>query len=194
MRTLRTLAPITLLHAAAACSRLTTEKVESYAEAAAGSFYALEATSLAGEPVPLERYAGQVTLVVNTASECGYTPQYAGLQELQESYGDRGFAILGFPSGDFMDQEFDTAEEIRAFCDSRFGVTFPMFEKVHVKEGDGQSPIFRFLGGATGELPGGNFGKDLVGRDGRVIRFFATPVEPTSDDVRAAIEAALAAA
>lgn len=195
MRILRPLAPITflfLLATATSCSKITTDAVDQSAEVAAQSVYSLDAVGLDGEPAPLSKYEGEVTLIVNTASKCGYTPQYAGLEMLQSEYGPRGFTVLGFPSGDFMGQEFDTAAEIRQFCDSRYAVSFPLFEKSGVKEGDGQSPIYAFLGEATGSLPGWNFGKYLVGRDGRVVAFYATPVEPTSDELRGAIEAALA--
>ena len=189
---MRTPLLLSLLLLTAACSKLTTDSVEADAEAAKQSLYALESKSLDGELVPLERFDGKVALVVNTASKCGFTGQYEGLEQLQQEYGPRGFTVLGFPSGDFMGQEFATPGEIRAFCDAEFGVTFPMFEKSVVKDGDDQSPIYAFLGAATGSLPGWNFGKYLVARDGRVLEFFASPVDPTGDEIRQAIEAALA--
>lgn len=160
-------------------------------EDAPGDLYELEVRDLAGEPVPLERYRGQVTLVVNSASHCGFTPQYAELVELQRAYGDRGFTVLAFPSGDFGGQEFDDPAETRRFCDTRYGVDFPLLERSRVKAGPDQSPVFALLGGATGYLPGWNFGKYLVDRDGHARAFFPTPVRPTSPRVRAAIEEAI---
>jgi glutathione peroxidase len=184
---------LSLLPLTTACSFMTTDKVERDESVAQDSFYALEAPTLEGETRSLSEYQGQVTLVVNTASQCGYTKQYAGLQELQEAYAGQGFTVLGFPSGDFGGQEFDTPGEIREFCDSRFGVTFPLFAKSGVKEGEGQSPVYGFLGKATGSLPGWNFGKYLVGRDGKVLGFYASPVDPMGEELRAAIDGALAA-
>lgn len=177
---------------AAACGAFTTSSVEVDEEAARSSFYDLDATSLEGEPVDLSTYAGQVTLVVNTASQCGYTGQYEGLQTLQDTYGERGFSVLGFPSGDFGGQEYDSAEEIRSFCTNSFAVSFPLFAKSGVKAGDGQSEVFAFLSGATGSLPNWNFGKYLVAKDGTVLAFFPTPTKPTSDTITDAIESALA--
>jgi len=181
-----------LLSASSACAALTTDSVEQDLAVAERSFYDLEASSLEGEPVALDEFRGQVSLVVNTASQCGYTPQYEALQALQEEYGERGFSVLAFPSGDFGGQEFDTPGEIREFCDSRYGVGFPLFAKSRVKEGEGQSPVFAFLGQATGSLPGWNFGKYLVDREGRVLGFYATPVDPAGEELRGAIEQALA--
>lgn len=177
--------------ALASCSAFFNDSTEVVAEAQAGNFYGLQTESLAGEPVALDAYSGQVTLVVNVASQCGYTGQYAGLQELHETYGERGLVVMGFPSGDFGGQEFDSAGEIREFCDSRFGVTFPMFAKGGVKEGESQSDIYAFLGGATGELPGWNFGKYLVSKNGEVLQFFETRTAPDDAELIAAIEAAL---
>ncbi|WP_419186245.1 glutathione peroxidase [Rohdeia mirabilis] len=176
----------------AGCGAITTESVDMDESIASQSFYALEVQSLEGDAVPLERYRGQVSLVVNTASKCGLTPQYEGLEALQQEFADRGFTVLGFPSGDFGGQEFDSAGEIREFCDSKYAVTFPLFAKSGVKEGPDQSEVFRFLGGATGSLPGWNFGKYLVDREGTVLAFFAPTVGPQSDEVRKALEAALA--
>lgn len=177
----------------ASCGALTTDSVELDEVAARQSFYALETQDLDGAPVELAAYAGQVSLVVNTASQCGYTSQYAGLEELQQDYASRGFTVLAFPSGDFGGQEFDDAAEIRAFCEDSYSVSFPLLAKSGVKAGAGQSPVFAFLGRATGSLPGWNFGKYLVARDGRVLAFFPTPVAPTSDELRRAIENALEA-
>lgn len=174
-----------------ACSAFFNDRTEVVAEAQAGNFYALETESLAGEAVGLDQYQGQVALVVNVASQCGFTGQYAGLQKLHETYAERGLVVMGFPSGDFGGQEFDSPDEIRDFCDARFGVTFPMFAKGGVKEGEGQSDIYAFLGGATGQLPGWNFGKYLVDKDGKVLQFFETRTAPDDAELIAAIEAAL---
>ena len=155
--------------------------------------YGLQVQSLEGDAVALSQYRGQVALVVNTASKCGFTPQYEGLQTLYDRYQDQGFVVLGFPCNDFMGQEPGTAAEIRAFCTQEFGVTFPMFEKVSVKAGEEQSELYRTLGAATGTLPSWNFGKYLIGRDGQVEQFFGTRVAPSDADLIAAIEDALAA-
>jgi glutathione peroxidase len=154
------------------------------------SFYALQTTTLQSRPANLADYAGKVTLVVNVASQCGFTPQYAGLQKLHDELKGRGFSVLGFPSNDFGGQEPGTAEEIATFCQKNYGVTFPMFAKVVTKAGEGQSPIYAFLG-KGGELPAWNFGKYLVGRDGKVVAYFPSKVAPESKELRDAIEKAL---
>lgn len=154
--------------------------------------YALDAASLQGEPADLGRYAGHVTLVVNVASACGYTPQYAGLQQLHERLAPRGFAVLGFPSNDFGGQEPGTPAEIRAFCDQRYGVEFPLFAKVTTQEGPAQSPVYQRLQSATGELPNWNFCKYVVDRRGRPVAFFPSKVAPDDPRLLAAIETALA--
>jgi glutathione peroxidase len=154
------------------------------------SLYDLSVHRLDGRPQSLSAYRGEVALVVNTASECGYTPQYEGLEQIYESYKDKGFVVLGFPSNDFGQQEPGTPEQIATFCSTRFHVTFPLFEKVRTK-GEGQSPVFRLLGETAGE-PKWNFHKYLVGRDGRLIRAFPSKVEPSSPELKAAIETALA--
>ena len=156
----------------------------------AESFYALQTTTLQGQPANLADYAGKVTLVVNVASKCGFTPQYAGLQKLHDELASRGFSVLGFPSNDFAGQEPGTPEEIAEFCQKNYGVTFPMFAKVVTKAGEGQSPIYAFLG-KGGELPAWNFGKYLVGRDGKVVAYFPSKVAPDSKELRDAIEKAL---
>lgn len=191
-RPLRLLAGLALTPFVAGCGALTTDSVDVNESTASKSFYALEVQSLEGDPVALERYRGQVSLVVNTASKCGLTPQYEGLESLQQEFSSRGFTVLGFPSGDFGGQEFASAGEIREFCDSKYAVTFPLFAKSGVKEGPDQSEVFGFLGGATGSLPAWNFGKYLVDREGTVLAFFAPTVGPKSDEVREALEAALA--
>jgi glutathione peroxidase len=154
------------------------------------SFYALSTTKLSGEPVDLKEYAGKVALVVNTASKCGFTPQYKGLQALYSELNPRGFVILGFPSNDFGGQEPGTSEEIKQFCELNYKVTFPMFSKVVTKSGPEQSPIYTWLG-QTGNLPKWNFSKYLIGKDGKVVAFFPSNVTPESPELRQAIESAL---
>ncbi|HGM6773069.1 glutathione peroxidase [Stenotrophomonas maltophilia] len=139
-----------------------------------------------------QRYHGQVLLVVNTASKCGYTPQYEGLEALQQRYARRGFAVLGFPSNDFKGQEPGDEAQIQEFCTLTYGVKFPMFEKVHVV-GAQATPLYQRLTAATGVAPGWNFHKYLVGRDGRVIAQFASKVTPDDPQLIAAIDKALAA-
>jgi len=177
----------------AACAREAPVTEELVMKWEGSSLYDIEAETLGGEPVALDAWRGQVTLVVNTASKCGFTPQYAGLQSLQEQYADRGFAVLGFPSGDFMGQEFGTAEEIQEFCTTQYQVSFPMFAKTGVKPGEGQSPVFEYLGTETGELPAWNFGKYVVDRTGRPVAYFGSRTAPDDPELVAAIEAALAA-
>ncbi|MGE6332700.1 glutathione peroxidase [Stenotrophomonas sp. NPDC077659] len=149
---------------------------------------------LAGkQQVNLEkRYHGQVLLVVNTASKCGYTPQYEGLEALHRQYAGKGFAVLGFPSNDFKGQEPGDEKQIQDFCTLTYGVKFPMFEKVHVI-GAQATPLYQRLTAATGVAPGWNFHKYLVGRDGRVIAQFASKVTPDDPQLKAAIDKALAA-
>ena len=154
------------------------------------SFFDLSANTIEGQPAPLEQWKGRVLLVVNTASECGLTPQYTGLQKLHESYGGRGFSVVGIPSNDFGRQEPGSPEQICEFTSSRYKVTFPLLEK-SVTKGDEQSPVFAFLTKGHSE-PKWNFHKYLVGRDGTVIRDFGSQVEPDSAEVKQAIEAALA--
>ena len=148
---------------------------------------------LAGKtPVDLRKaYGGKVLLVVNTASKCGFTPQFEGLEVLHAKYRDRGFAVLGFPSGDFREQEFTDEKQIREFCTLTYGVKFPMFEKVHVK-GDAATPLYKDLLAITGEAPRWNFHKYLIGRDGRTVASFGTRTAPDDKALVAAIEAALA--
>jgi len=153
------------------------------------SFFDLTATRLDGTPQPLAAYRGQVVLVVNTASECGFTPQYGGLEQLQEAYQGKGFTVLGFPSNDFGGQEPGSADEIATFCSTRYHVTFPLFEKVATK-GAAQSPVYRFLTAEHGE-PKWNFHKYLVGKDGQVVQAFPSKVAPESPELRQAIDAAL---
>ena len=156
------------------------------------SFYDFKTQTLLGKPADLGDYRGKVALVVNVASYCGYTPQYKGLEALHRELKDKGFAVLGFPSNDFGEQEPGTAEEIATFCKRTYDVTFPMFSKVVTTAGADQSPIYKFLG-ASGHLPAWNFSKYLVGKDGTIIAFYPSAVTPESPELRGAITRALAA-
>jgi glutathione peroxidase len=152
------------------------------------------ATTLSGEERSLSTYAGKVVLVVNTASKCGFTPQYAGLEELYTQLEDEGFVVLAFPCNQFGSQEPGSEEEIGEFCQANYGVTFPMFAKVDVN-GDDAHPLFAWLKDERKGVLGGrikwNFTKFLIGRDGRVIERYAPNCEPAdlADDVRAALAA-----
>jgi glutathione peroxidase len=139
-----------------------------------------------------EAYAGQVVLVVNTASKCGNTPQYDGLEKLYDQYGSEGLVVLGFPSNDFMGQEPGTEAQIEEFCRLTYGVQFPMFEKTAVK-GDGAHPFFAALAQASGTFPTWNFHKYLIGRDGQLIGQFTPRTKPYDEALVAAVEQALAA-
>lgn len=148
--------------------------------------------SIDGEDVSLCRYEGHPVLIVNTASECGYTPQYKDLEELNLRYHSRGLRILGFPSNDFGGQEPGTDAEIKEFCETRYKVTFDMFSKIPV-QGDKKHPLYRYLtsGGGDPNLAGEvqwNFNKYLIGKDGKLVGRFLSPVEPLSDELIGAIE------
>jgi glutathione peroxidase len=158
---------------------------------APASFHAFRTSTLEGQPADLSQYKGQVVLVVNTASECGLTPQYKGLEALHEQLSGRGFAVLGFPSNDFGAQEPGTPAQIREFCTTNYGVKFPLFAKVQTKEGPGQSPLYTWLKEKTGQLPRWNFGKYLIGKDGQVAAVFDSKVPPEDAALRAAIDKAL---
>lgn len=155
------------------------------------SLHALSAKRLDGALEPLSTYKGKVALVVNTASECGYTPQYAGLQKLYEELSPKGFVVLGFPSNDFGGQEPGSSKEIATFCSTKFKVTFPLFEKV-VTKGPSPSPVYAFLAKGFGR-PEWNFHKYVVGKDGLVKKAFPSKVTPESDELRKTIDEALAA-
>ena len=154
------------------------------------TLYSFNATSLAGAPVSLDTYRGKVLLIVNTASECGFTPQYAGLQKLYDQYESRGFSVLGFPCNQFGKQEPGEAAQIGAFCERNYGVTFPMFGKIDVKGGNAH-PLYRYL---TDEAPGifglkaikWNFTKFLVDRNGNIVKRYAPSTKP--DEIAADIE------
>lgn len=153
--------------------------------------YDTEATTIDGEEVTLEKYAGDVLLIVNTASECGFTPQYEGLQELYEEYSDEGLTVLGFPANNFGGQEPGSDEEILQFCEVNYGVDFPMFSKVSVKGGD-IHPLFDYLTSAEnndfeGEI-NWNFEKFLIDRNGNLIRRFRSKVEPMSRELTSSVE------
>jgi len=146
------------------------------------SIYDFEANTLRGEEESLSKYKGKVLLVVNTASKCGFTPQYKGLQEVYDKFKDRGFEVLGFPSNQFAGQEPGESGDIAEFCEINYGVTFPMYEKIDVK-GDEAHPLFKYL---TKEAPGilgsksvkWNFTKFLVDQEGRVLKRFAPKTTP----------------
>lgn len=156
--------------------------------------YDIPFNDIEGQPASLRAYRGKVLLIVNVASRCGLTPQYEQLEALQKKYADRGFTVLGFPCNDFGAQEPGTPAEIKAFCSTKYNVTFPLFEKVHVK-GPGQHPLYAALTGPAAKFPGEiswNFGKFLVGKTGEVLRRFDPRTKPDDPAVIAAIEAALA--
>jgi glutathione peroxidase len=151
--------------------------------------------TLTGEPSSLGDLAGTTLLVVNVASKCGLTPQYAGLEQLHERFASRGFSVVGFPCNQFGGQEPGTAQEIGTFCSTTYGVTFPMFEKIEVN-GPGRHPVYSELtavpdaSGEAGDVQW-NFEKFLVSSGGQVVARFRPPVPPDADEVVAAVEAAL---
>ena len=163
------------------------------AEAKMSSLHEIKVNTLEGQPTDLGQYEGKVLLVVNVASECGLTPQYEGLEKLYEGRKGKGLEVLGFPSNDFGGQEPGTPDQIRSFCTQKYGVSFPLFSKVVTKPGPEQSPVYTYLGAATGELPTWNFAKYLVGKDGRPIAFYNSKVPPDDSTLVAAIDKALAA-
>ena len=152
------------------------------------------ATSLAGREQPLSDYRGKVALVVNTASKCGFTPQYDGLEKLYEQFKDRGLVVLGFPCNQFGGQEPGSADEIGEFCQLNYGVTFPMFEKIDVN-GDDAHPLYKWLrsekSGVLGDKIKWNFTKFLIGKDGTVIKRYGSTTKP--DKIAADVEKALSA-
>lgn len=159
------------------------------------SIYDFSARTIDGTPKKLADYRGKVLLVVNVASQCGLTPQYKGLEALHEEFASRGLAVLGFPANEFGAQEPGTEAQIKEFCDTRYGVKFDMFAKVKVK-GPGIDPIFEYLTSKESNPAFGgdikwNFNKFLIGKDGAVLARFEPQVEPTSAEVKAAVEKAL---
>lgn len=149
-------------------------------------------TTIDGRPMPLSAYKGKVLLVVNTASMCGYTPQYEGLQALQDKYRGQGFTVIGVPSSDF-DQELESDKEIKTFCESKFGIKFPMSTK-SVVIGDKAAPFYRWAAATLGadKAPKWNFHKYLVGRDGKLIAAFPSKVTPGSPELTGAVTQAIA--
>jgi glutathione peroxidase len=156
------------------------------------TLYDFTAQSIDGEERPLRDYAGKVLLVVNVASQCGLTPHYAGLQELSESFRNRGLVVLGFPCNQFGTQEPGSEAEIKTFCETRYGVTFPMFAKIDVNGGT-RHPLYAFLTEQPTQPDGPgdiqwNFAKFLIDRSGKVVARFAPPTKPVSDEIVSAIE------
>jgi glutathione peroxidase len=144
-----------------------------------------------GQEIKLSDYQGKVVLFVNVASQCGYTPQYKGLEALYNTYKDQGFVILGFPSNDFGAQEPGTDDQIKQFCDLKYNVTFDMFSKVKVK-GSGQVDVYKYLTDATKSEVQWNFNKFLVDKSGKVVKYYASGVSPDNADLKKDIEALLA--
>ncbi|MGM0587543.1 MAG: glutathione peroxidase [Bacteroidota bacterium] len=160
----------------------------------AEDIFAFTVKDIEGDEVNLAKYKGNVLLIVNTASECGYTPQYEGLQALYEEYKEQGFYVLGFPANNFGGQEPGTNTEIKQFCSVNFDVQFLMFSKISVK-GEQQSPLFKYLTSTvnpdfTGEIKW-NFEKFLISKDGKLLHRFRSPVEPMSKNITRAVEQAL---
>lgn len=158
---------------------------------AGSSLYRFTLNSIDGKPAPLAEYKGKVILLVNVASQCGYTPQYSALEAIYEKYKDRGFVILGFPANNFGAQEPGTNEEIKTFCTRKYNVRFPMYSKISVK-GPDQAPLYSYLTKETGAGIAGeiqwNFTKFLVDREGKVVQRFEPAATPDSKDVTSAIE------
>ena len=145
----------------------------------AESIYDFKINGLDGKVVDFSQYKGKKLLIVNTASKCGKTPQYAGLEKLHEQFGDR-VNVLGFPANNFLWQEPGSNDDIAAFCEKNYGVKFQMFEKISVKGGD-QHPLYQWLQSKTGKKPDWNFAKYLVSEDGETVTFFSSSVEPLDD-------------
>jgi len=162
---------------------------------AASNVHEFTMNSIDGQPVPLAQFTGKVMLIVNVASRCGYTPQYAGLEALYRKYKDKGLVILGFPANNFLWQEPGSNQQIETFCTTKYHVTFPMFSKISVK-GKDKAPLYVFLTDkkshpSTGGEIGWNFTKFLADRNGRVVARFSSSVAPDSPELVAAVEAAL---
>jgi len=157
----------------------------------AENVHEFELKTIEGNTKSLSDWKGQVLLLVNVASKCGFTPQYAGLEKLHADYAGKGVVVMGIPANDFGAQEPGSDAEIQAFCTSKYGVSFPMFAKI-VVTGPDQHPLYAHMTQARGEVDW-NFNKFLVGKDGQVIARFASSVSPESDELRAAIDTALTA-
>ena len=160
--------------------------------AQAGSLYDIPLKDSDGKDTSLAAYKGKVLLIVNVASKCGLTPQYKALEAVHEKYKDKGFSVLGFPCNQFLGQEPGTNEEIKQFCSSKYNVTFPLFDKIDVN-GAKRHPLYKELVGPGSPDIEWNFGKFLIGRDGKIIKRFKPTTKPDSSEVTAAIESALAA-
>jgi len=173
-------------------SIIMTTTVASYA---AHSNYDIPVKDIDGKDATLKPYSGKVMLVVNVASKCGYTPQYAGLEALYKKYSAQGLVICGFPCNQFGGQEPGTAADIKQFCTSKYDVTFPMFDKLEVN-GEHRHPLYISLAGKESPFPGNikwNFTKFLIGRDGKILNRFESKVKPDAEEMTKAVEAALAA-
>lgn len=157
---------------------------------AASSIHEFTMNDIDGKPMPLKNLQGKAVLVVNVASQCGYTPQYSGLEALYRKYKDRGFVIVGVPANNFGGQEPGSNEEIKQFCSRKYSVTFPMLAKVSVKGSD-MTPLYQYLTAAKGGDVRWNFTKFLVGKDGKVLARFESAVTPDAPELAAAIEKAL---
>jgi glutathione peroxidase len=158
------------------------------------SLYDIPLKDINGKDTSLKNYKGKAVLIVNVASKCGLTPQYTALEALHKKYKDRGFSVLGFPCNDFNGQEPGTNAEIVQFCTGKYDVTFPLFDKLHVK-GPEQHPLYTALTGKAAPFPGDvkwNFGKFLVSKDGTILNRFEPKTTPDAPEVKQAIEAALA--
>jgi glutathione peroxidase len=185
MRPMKLLTLATALFAAAALCAADAPK----------SIYDVPLKDIDGKDTSLKTYAGKVMLIVNVASKCGKTPQYAQLEELNQKFQKDGLAVLGFPCNDFGKQEPGTNAEIKEFCSAKYHVTFPMFDKIVVK-GPEKHPLYVLLSGPDSPFPGDvkwNFGKFLVGKDGKILKRFEPGVKPDAPEVVAAIEDALKA-
>ncbi|HYE32874.1 MAG TPA: glutathione peroxidase [Methylomirabilota bacterium] len=161
----------------------------------AGDIYKVKTKDIDGKDVTLDKYKGQVLLVVNVASKCGLTPQYKALQAVHDKYKDKGFTVLAFPCNQFGGQEPGTNEEIKEFCSTKYNVTFPVMDKLDVN-GPNRHALYKELAGESAAFPGDikwNFGKFLIGRDGKVLARFEPKTTPDDPEVTKAIEAALAA-
>lgn len=156
---------------------------------AASSVHEFTPNSIDGKPAPLSAYKGKVLLIVNVASQCGYTPQYTGLEALHRKYKDKGLVVVGFPANNFGGQEPGTNEEIKQFCSRKYDVTFPMYSKISAKGAD-QAPLYKFLTEGSGDVRW-NFTKFLVDGNGKVIGRFESNVAPDSPELTSAVEKAL---
>jgi glutathione peroxidase len=163
------------------------------ANVTAGSLYDVPVKDIEGKDTSLDAYKGKVLLIVNVASKCGFTPQYAGLEATYQKYKDKGFEVLGFPCNQFKSQEPGTDAEIKQFCSLKYGVTFPLFDKIEVN-GPDRNPLYVQLAGTDSPFPGDikwNFTKFLIGRDGKILARFEPATKPDSPEVASAIDVAL---